>query len=82
MSDTDLPAWVSDWWRPIETAPKDGREFLAVNKNKPAVTYRVVYFDEEAPDALCWHVEDAGNGFNHHRDFFTHWMPLPPPPRA
>lgn len=68
-------------WQPIKTAPKDGREFLAVNKDKPSVTYRVVYFDEDVRDALyCWHVEDAGKGFNHHRDFFTHWMPLPDPP--
>lgn len=68
-------------WQPIETAPKDGRELLAVNKNKASVTYRVVYFDEDAQDPKYpWHVEDSHSGFNHHQEFFTHWMLLPEPP--
>ena len=70
-------------WRLMDSAPKDGREFLAVNKDKASVSYRVVYFDEDATDKLYpWHVEDAGKGFNHHRDFFTHWKRLPEPPPA
>lgn len=67
-------------WHPIETAPKDGEPFLAVNKDKAAVSFRVVYFDDEAEEPYIWHVEDAAKGFNHHKDFFTHWMPLPPLP--
>ena len=67
-------------WMPIDSAPKDGRTFLAVNAEKPSVTYRVVYFDEDAKKPYCWHVEDARAGFEHHSDFFTHWMPLPEPP--
>lgn len=67
-------------WKPIETAPKNGREFLAVNARAASVGYRVVYFDGDAKEPYIWHVEDAAEGFNHHRDFFTHWMPLPEPP--
>ena len=69
-----------DKWQPIETAPRDGRTFLAVNKKHPYGTCRVVYFDEEAKDTHIWHVEDAAEGFNHHKDFFTHWMHQPEPP--
>jgi hypothetical protein len=69
-------------WRLIDSAPTDGREFLAVNGDKPSLTYRVVYFDDEAAEPYVWHVEDAGKGFNHHRDFFTHWKRLPDPPPA
>lgn len=69
-------------WQPIATAPKDGSEFLAVNAKVPSVTYRVVYFDEDAKDPkYCWHVEDTHSGFNHHHDFFTHWIHLPEPPK-
>jgi hypothetical protein len=67
-------------WQTMDSAPRDGREFLAVNKDKAAVSYRVVYYQGEGDPKYCWHVEDARKGFNHHRDFFTHWMPLPAPP--
>lgn len=64
-------------WRTMASAPKTGEEFLAVNKDKAAVSYRVVFYDEDADPLYPWHVEDAGKGFNHHKDFFTHWQPLP-----
>lgn len=69
-------------WQPIETAPKDGREFLAVNAHHAGVSYRVVYFDDDAKEPYIWRVEDSQAGFNHHKDFFTHWMPLPEPPTS
>lgn len=68
-------------WQPIDGAPKDERGILAGRFGKEGVgSWRVVWFDPEANPDFPWHVEDAGEGFNHHRDFFTHWMPLPAPP--
>lgn len=60
-------------WQPIETAPKDGKEFLAMAHFYGAV---VVYFDYLDEKFSCG-FDDSG--------FFdtltlTHWMPLPPPP--
>lgn len=67
-------------WQPIETAPRDDTEFLGgrfVQGEEPS--YRVVYYfiDDRDPD-FPWVVSD-GDGA-HHKDFLTHWMPLPPPP--
>ena len=75
-------------WKPIETAPKDGREIL-------------VFLDGDGEDfsrsslrkaVACWYGFTAvvfwkNGGFSEfswdrliHRP--THWMPLPPPPQA
>lgn len=40
-----------------------------------------VWFDDEAKPPFVWHVDDASGWFNHHADFFTHWLPLPAPPK-
>lgn len=70
-------------WQPIETAPKDERNILAIRFGEECnPSYRVVYWDTEAEAPHMWHVEDAADGFNVHQDFFTHWMPLPEPPSA
>lgn len=66
-------------WRPIESAPRDGAAFLATDCRTNS--HRVVWFDDEASPPFIWHVDDASDGFNHHAGFFTHWMPLPEPPR-
>ena len=66
-------------WRPIESAPKDGAAFLAVDARSQS--HRVVWFDDEAKPPFVWHVDDASGWFNHHADFFTHWLPLPAPPK-
>ena len=75
-----IAAYEQAMWRPIEEAPEDGTEFLALNCRAVSVGYRVVYFDDEAREPHIWHVEDAGKGFNHHRSFFTPHRPIPPPP--
>lgn len=69
---------MSDW-QPIETAPKDGRQFLMVRFGWEAQpTYNVVYFDEEHPN-YPWAIQDSDTAY--HPDFPTHWMPLPEPPQ-
>jgi hypothetical protein len=61
-------------WRPIETAPRDGTEFLAYRPD--AGVFTASYDDEQE----CWF---ANYGFEDIVDDLpTHWMPLPPPPPA
>ncbi len=68
-------------WQPIETAPKDGTEFIGFgtypdHDETPVEYMHVAHFsgDYEHP----WEINDG--------DFvspcyFTHWMPLPEPPK-
>ncbi len=63
-------------WQPIETAPKDGSEFLVF---KPTTGMLVVtYLDSDHPDYdgdtphVTWDHDSLWDP--------THWMPLPPPP--
>lgn len=67
-------------WQPIETAPKDNREIAILIYAKHCGMYRVAYYDTEADSTYPWHVEDAAEGFNHHKDWPSHWRPLPDPP--
>ena len=66
-------------WRPIETAPKDGTEFLAVWNGDVVCAYWCVNDGKTLP----------GRRNNWYRSTFsqpskntdpTHWMPLPPAP--
>lgn len=70
-------------WQPIETAPKDGTQFIAGRfvrdpKDKRNGRIRVDY----------WHSRAAGDGYDGLGNFnaaywpATHWMPLPTPPEA
>lgn len=62
-------------WQPIETAPRDGNEFLVwMFGNSMAVVY-FIDTNEEFP----WATMD-GPGYN--KNAPTHWMPLPAPPEA
>ena len=56
-------------WQPIESAPKDGTEFLAIAHE---TVFWVVFFDGK--DFQC---VATGN----HVGPLTHWMPLPAPPK-
>ncbi len=69
-------------WLPIETAPKDEEETCILICNCRCAQYRVAYYEHDVDPTYPWHVEDAANGFNHHKDWPTHWMPLPARPRV
>lgn len=56
-------------WQPIETAPKDGSEFLSWSELSQWVTH----WDEKSK---IW---KSGEGYGLKP---THWMPLPEPPEV
>ena len=61
-------------WQPLETAPKDGRTFLAYGcwPDHPTVPdLAFVYWDE---DSNSW-------AFDGEEMLITHWMHLPEPPK-
>lgn len=60
-------------WQPIETAPKDGSDFLALCEYHRKHHQMVGCF---APDGKF----RSWPGRNHYHP--THWMPLPAPPEA
>ena len=71
-------------WQPIETAPRDGTIFLAINAkgSMKGFKYQFVYSDLQ-PDNQIWST-DAGwrNPGMDWPAYFTHWMPLPTPPQT
>lgn len=63
-------------WKPISTAPKDGRPILILDMTDPAdLEYAVVYWVEDSTYP-GW-TQDGGDRYR-----ATHWMPLPDPPSA
>lgn len=64
-------------WLPIETAPKNRTMFVVRGFN---VEIRKDYYYDTDP--YC--VWSSGGGFERwpHPFSTTHWMPLPPPPKA
>lgn len=74
-------------WQPIETAPRDGTEFLACLSNRWAVILSEVI----GADRYAWY-RCAGVSVPVVRTHFgltdfsgpiaTHWMPLPTPPKG
>lgn len=70
-----LTAALAKAWRPIESAPRDGRRFFARRDNGYEFDYYVVrwsVYDTEYP----WQAEF--NSYAEHR--LDEWMPLPAPP--
>lgn len=65
-------------WQPIETAPKDGNEFLVAlwGEDFGTVQLAVVFWNDNNP-TFPWCTAD---GPGYHLDAATHWMPLPNPP--
>jgi hypothetical protein len=67
----------ADGWRTIESAPKDGSDFLVClwGTTMAVVSYKAP--ENNAIPAYCWYTLD---GPSYHRDAPTHWQPLPSPP--
>jgi hypothetical protein len=66
-------------WLPIETAPKDGTDFLACTEHRDigVASWQVYEACEHYPREARF--EWAGEG--HEATTITHWMPLPEPPQ-
>ncbi len=71
---------MTDEWQPIESAPKDGQRILLIDTDHDIqVALFGRYYDDEAemivsgwtPNELIYYVDPD----------FTHWMPLPEPPK-
>lgn len=71
---------MSDW-QPIETAQKTGELILICAAKHGHFMVRAAYYDEDGNKEFPWFVEDSGKGFGHHKDWPTHWMPLPERPK-
>jgi len=62
-------------WQPIATAPKDGSDILIVHSGGGM---HVVFYDEAGNPPN--HVWSTADGIVYHKDYPTHWMPLPTAP--
>lgn len=64
-------------WKPIETAPKDGRTILACGRGTDGYFVCDVKWKHET-----WMLFDpALDDHSFPTDYLTHWMPLPEPPK-
>lgn len=74
-----LTAALSSQWRGMESAPKDGTDFLAVlppEETGEGWEFHVLFYEANPRHPpSCWWTYDGGRF-----ERFTHWMPLPPPP--
>jgi hypothetical protein len=71
------PKQAKPSWQPIESAPKDGTEFLGLRGNKIANAYRV-----QRDDCEMWSFGGSSGDVEiapHTKP--THWMPLPKTPK-
>lgn len=71
---------MSEWdWRPINTAPKDGRQIVITWKGATPPIFQVVRWIESRQ---AWCVNYGGWGEDRYRegeeDSPTHWIPTPP----
>lgn len=80
-------------WQPIETAPKDGTRVALWRNSAPLGTWQEFVIAEWHYDGWCWpdprdnpsnygewSEDEILDGYN--APNFTHWMPLPEPPRG
>lgn len=67
-------------WQPIETAPRDGTEFLAYGSylypDDKAVTEYIEIVEWSGHDGWPW----LSGSEMHAPGVYSHWMPLPSPP--
>ena len=66
-------------WQPIETAPRDGTCILLGCFTVENPNYQVTAFWN--PDFFLGSPWDSPDGTAWAADYFTHWMPLPEPPK-
>ena len=67
---------VAGGWQPIETAPKDGRSILAYGPGWSEVEKALWLHSAQKFVIIDW----LGEMLSEYEPF-THWMPLPEPPK-
>lgn len=65
-------AWMPEVWQPIDTAPKDGKPFLAFARGADGLEYWGVALWAEDLSRWWWQFVAVRP---------THWMPLPGAPK-
>jgi hypothetical protein len=78
---------VSEHWQKMETAPKDGTEFLMVLERRVVIGKWYDLTDNKYYDWSCdvhkgWCWEWDGHSGDCDTVQPTHWMPLPKPPEG
>lgn len=81
--DDRIRAIVAEWaagqsqWRPIETAPKDGTDFIGMRRDENRLLVLTTRYRKYAYSDVWENLEyDAVSPWSP-----SHWMPLPEPPR-
>jgi len=71
-------------WQPIETAPKDGTYIIAWCVHPHAKHSAQPISDGYAQPVIAKWIDHNGGGWMWHglSCEFTHWMPLPQPPKG
>lgn len=67
---------LQDPWQDISTAPRDGTEILILSYPRNSYDgehYIVASHDESNTTEAYWDTLD----YSYHKDFATHWMPIP-----
>jgi hypothetical protein len=84
---TTMLPWTADWWKPVETAPKtpDTQVLLWFPFSEPGTGCHMIGVwsipSEHPEDGIadpCWVDPSEGEPLGDP----SHWMPLPPRPRA
>lgn len=72
---------MSDW-QLIETAPKDGSDIIAAGRCSWGWDIKIVSWTNSYGDDYKW-IQPSNSGAEDllPKTYFTHWMPLPLPPR-
>lgn len=65
-------------WRTMDSFPSDGEDYLVTDARIAGGHSQVVWCDHEVGPSDGLYVKDVSLCYPH--GFFTHWMPLPPPP--
>ena len=67
-------------WRPISELPQDGNSYLVCDARIADGFQQVVFWDDDDEAVNDWCLATS-DGPTFHKDAFTHFMPLPPPPQ-
>jgi len=66
-------------WQPIETAPRDGTQIVAVDCDGQRM---VAEYSVLSDGTSVWEIGHSSDGYILHCGApLTHWMPLPEPPK-